>query len=212
GIIYDPNIVTGPVTSWDVLFDPQYSGQILMFDNPRDALGIALKLLGYSLNTTDETELNAAFEKLKEQKPLLQAYVMDQIFDKLESGEAALGPYYAGDYITMLDNNPDLEFCLPDEGTNLFIDAMCIPKGAKNKRNAEAFINFMCEPDTMLANCEEIGYSTPGKTSFDQLPEDVSGNEIQYPPKEVLDRCEVFYNLPDRTLEWYNDMWTELKS
>ena len=211
GIIYDPNVVTKPVTGWSVLFDPDYAGQILMFDNQRDAMGIALKYLGYSINTTDEIELEAAFTKLREQKPLLQAYVMDAIFDKLESGEAALGPYYAGDYITMLENNPDLMFCLPIEGSNLFVDAMCIPKGARNKRNAEAFINFMRDTDTALANADYTGYSTPIHTAFELLDDEVRDNEVQYPSPEALARCEIFVNLPAHIQEWYDNMWIELK-
>jgi len=129
GIIYNTTMIDEDITSWSALFDEKYSGQILMFDNSRDAMGIALKYLGYSLNTTDMAEIDEAFELLLSQKPFLQGYVMDQIFDKLESGEAAIGPYYAGDYLTMVENNPDLAFVVPEEGSNRFVDAMCIPKG-----------------------------------------------------------------------------------
>jgi len=150
GIIYNTKTVSGEVDSWDILFDPAYTGQILMFDNSRDAIGIALKYLGYSYNTTDEQQIKEAVDLLIQQKDILQGYVMDQIFDKLEGGEAAIGPYYAGDYLTMSENNPDLAFCLPKEGSNLFVDSMCIPKDAANKENAEAFINFMCTTDAGL--------------------------------------------------------------
>jgi spermidine/putrescine transport system substrate-binding protein len=181
GLIYNSAVVTEDINSWSLLFDEKYAGQLLMFDNPRDAFGIALLYLGYSINTTDKAQLDEAYELLKTQKPLLYAYTMDQIYDWLEGGEAAVGPYYAGDYIMMTENNPDLRFCLPDEGSNVFIDCMCIPKGAKNKEYAEAFINFMCQTEIALLNCAETGYSTPSKEAYDALPEDVKNNAVQYP-------------------------------
>lgn len=211
GIIYDP-AVTGEVTSWSVLFDEAFSGSILMFDNSRDALGIALKYLGYSLNTTDEAELNKAFELLKEQKPILQGYVMDQIFDKLESGEAAVGPYYAGDYLTMLENNPDLKFCIPEEGSNVFVDAMCVLKGAENKENAEAFINFMTGAEVSAKNAEFIGYTSPNKEVRDMLELDELSMSVMYPSDEVLASCEAYTNLPQEILDYYDSMWVKVKS
>ncbi len=212
GIIYNTTMVTEPVTSWSSLFDEQYAGNILMFDNSRDAIGIALKSLGYSYNTTDEQQLREAIALLEKQKPLVQAYVMDQIFDKLIAGEAAMGPYYAGDYMTMYDENPDLAFCLPEEGSNLFVDAMCIPKGAAHKENAEAFINFMCSDAAAVANAEEIYYSTPSVDARAQLDEEISGSEILYPSEEVLDKCETYLNLPQETLALYDELWVDLKS
>lgn len=212
GIIYDTTKITKPVTSWASLFDPDYAGQILMFDNSRDAIGIALKYLGYSYNTTDQAQIEEAVDLLEQQKPILQGYVMDQIFDKLEGGEAAIGPYYAGDFITMSAENPDLAFCLPEEGSNRFVDAMCIPKGAENKENAEAFINFMCSKDAGLKNCEEIGYSTPLLSVRDALPEDLKNSPVAYPPQEALDNCETFKNLPQAILELYDREWIRLKT
>ncbi|MDR2359833.1 MAG: ABC transporter substrate-binding protein [Oscillospiraceae bacterium] len=212
GIIYNETLVDDTVDSWGILFDPKYEGQILMFDNPRDALGIALKYLGYSLNTTDQSELDAAEQLMIQQKPILQAYVMDQVFDKMEGGEAALAPYYAGDYLTMAENNPDLRFAVPKEGSNIFIDAMCVPKGAKNKANAEKFINFMCDVEIALRNAEEIGYGSPSAEVYDLLDEDIRSNPVVYPPQEILDKCEVFAELPADTLLWYNKFWSELKS
>lgn len=213
GIIYDPAKV-GEVTGWDALFDPANSGQILMFDNSRDALGIALMELGYSINTTDMDELNEAFELLQEQKPILQGYVMDQIFDKLESGEAAIGPYYAGDYLSMLENNPNLKFCLPDTGSNVFVDAMCVLKGAENKDNAETFINYMCGTDASARNSEVIGYTSPNSEvrailegSLDEL-----SLSIMYPSDETLAKCEAYVNLPQEILEFYDSMWVSVKS
>lgn len=211
GIIYDPNVV-GEVTSWASLFDSEYAGKILMFDNSRDAMGIALKYLGYSLNATDEAQLNEAYELLLQQKPILQAYVMDQIFDKLESGEAAIGPYYAGDYFLMLDNNPDLQFCIPEEGTNVFVDAMCITKRAQNKENAEAFINFMTGTQVSKTNSEYIGYTSPNREVQDLLDLDDYQLSVMYPSEEILSKCEAYTNLPQRTLDYYDTLWVKLKS
>lgn len=161
GVIYNTAMVDGAPDSWSILFDENYSGQILMFNNSRDALGVALKYLGYSYNTTDPAQITAATDLLIQQKPLVQSYVMDEIFEKMQGNSAAIGAYYYGDYLTMADVNPDLAFCLPKEGTNLYVDAMCIPKGAENKANAEAFINFMCSTSVGLANVEETWYSSP---------------------------------------------------
>ena len=212
GIIYNTTMIDEEVTSWSALFDEKYSGQILMFDNSRDALGIALKYLGYSLNTTDKAELNEAFELLLSQKPLLQGYVMDQIFDKLESGEAAIGPYYAGDYLTMVENNPDLAFVVPEEGSNRFVDAMCIPKGAANKENAEAFINFMCKTEVALENADYVGYTSPNKEVEALLELDEESSMISYPSEEILSRCEFFINLPQDILDAYDGYWVRLKT
>ena len=212
GIIYDPAVTGGEIDSWSVLFDEQYKGQILMFDNPRDAFGIALKYLGYSMNTTDAAELEAAYNLLEEQKPLLQMYLMDEIFDKLESGEAAIGPYYAGDYLSMLENNPDLEFVVPKEGSNRFVDVMCIPKGAENKANAESFINFMCATETSLRNSEMIGYTSPNTEVEEEIELDDFDRGIMYPDEELLERCEFFINLPKDTLLKYDEYWIKLKS
>ena len=211
GIIYDPNVV-GEVTSWSALFDEKNAGQILMFDNSRDAMGIALKYLGYSLNTTDENELNEAYALLAEQKPILQGYVMDQIFDKLESGEAAIGPYYAGDYLTMLENNPELKFCIPQEGSNVFVDAMCVLKGAANKDNAEKFINFMTGAEASAANSEFIGYTSPVASVKDTMEMDELTKTVMYPDAKVLEDCEAYINLPQNTLDYYDSMWVKLKS
>ena len=212
GIVYNKTMLDYTPTSWDVLWDENLSGQILMFDNSRDALAIALEKLGYSLNTTDEGELKEAQELLVQQKPLVQAYVMDQIFDKMEAGEAAVGPYYAGDAVTMMEENPDLDFFFPEEGSNYYVDAMCIPKGASNKDNAEAFINFMCDPEIMAANAEYIHYSTPSSAAKELLEEEFKNSPISYPGEDVLKRTEVFVNLPQQTLDLYDSMWIDLKA
>lgn len=212
GIIYNTTMVDGPITSWTALFDEKYSGQILMFDNSRDAFGIALKILGYSFNTTDEAEINEAYELLEQQKPLVQAYVMDQIFDKMVGGEAAIAPYYAGDYLTMAEENPDLAYCAPSEGANIFVDSMCIPKGAENKTEAEEFINFMCETDITLRNCDVTGYGTPSQEAYNTLDEETRSNTVLYPTADIISNCESFINLPTAILELYNELWIKLKA
>ena len=214
GLIYNSAMIDEEPTSWGALFDEKYSDQILMFDNSRDAMGIALKYLGYSFNTANKAELDEAFALLQEQKPLIQAYVMDQIFDKLEGGEAAIGPYYAGDYLTMIENNPDLIFIVPDEGSNVFVDSMCIPKGAANKKNAEIFINFMCEAEVSYTNCVFIGYTSPiteVRAMFEEELDEYEFN-IMYPSDDILAKCEPFTHLPAETLEQYNEYWVLLKS
>ena len=212
GIIYNTTMLDYVPDSWSVLWDENLSGQILMFDNRRDALGIALKYLGYSQNTTDEAQIKEAVDLLIEQRPLVQSYVMDQIFDKLEGGEAAVGPYYAGDAITMIAENPDLAFVTPKEGTNLFVDAMCVPKGAANKANAEAFINFMCDPENMAKNIEFIGYSSPSSAARELLSDDLKDSEIAYPDTSLLANDDTFINLPQATLDLYDSEWVRLRT
>jgi len=214
GIIYNTSMVTDPITSWNALFDKKYAGQVLMINNSRDAIGVALKALGYSYNTTDKSQISQAVDLLIQQKKdgIVQAYVMDEIFDKLEGGEAAIGVYYSGDYLTMAENNPDLAFVVPSEGSNIFTDAMCVPKGASNKENAEKFINFMCSTEIGLANCEAIGYSTPLKSVKAALDPSITSNPVAYPSQDVLSRCEPFLNLPNDILKFYDSEWLRLKA
>lgn len=156
GIIYNTTMVDEPVDSWDILWDEKYSGNILMIGNQRDAIAVALKRLGFSMNTTSETELLGAENELMKQKELLQAYVMDQSYNKMEGNSAALCLYYSGDALAMMENNPDLSFAVPDEGSNYYMDSMCIPKNAKNVDEAHEYINFMLEAESGLRNCEEV--------------------------------------------------------
>lgn len=213
GLIYNSSTISGDITSWSTLFDERYSGQILMFDNPRDAFGITLKYLGYSLNTVNEDEIREAYELLTMQRPILQAYVMDQIFDKLESGEAWIGPYYAGDFLIMVENNPDLRFARPHEGTNYFVDAMCIPKGAENKTNAELFINFMSSTDIALMNMEYVYYASANFEAAAAFAEELDPEEyaIMFASYDVLANSEVYFHLPRHILELYDELWVELK-
>jgi len=215
GLIYNSALIPYDITSWNALWDERFADQILMFDNQRDAFGIALKYLGYYQNTVNESEIREAFELLVRQRPLLQAYVMDQIFVKLESGEAWLGPYYAGDYFIMRESNPDLRFVRPVEGSNFFVDSMCIPKDAANKTNAELFINFMSRTDIALRNMEYIWYASANSDAaaiFAQEHELNPGDyEILFASDETLANSDVFTHLPIDILELYDQLWVELK-
>ncbi|MGI5970863.1 MAG: ABC transporter substrate-binding protein [Oscillospiraceae bacterium] len=212
GIIYNTKYVTKEVTGWDILWDEEYAGKILMFDNPRDAFGIAELCLGYSINTTDEAELRAAAEKLKQQKPLVQSYVMDQIFDAMEREEAWIAPYYAGDYLMMAEENPNLDFCFPEEGFNVFIDAICIPNTCQNKEAAEAYINFLCSPEISGRNLDYLGYSTPISEAKKYMSEETAQSGIAYPSDEVLSRAESFTYLPEEATQLMDSLWLEVKT
>ena len=213
GLIYNRNYISDEdAESWSCLWNSKYAGKLLMFDNPRDAFAIAESMLGYSLNTEDFTELKNCADLLAQQKPVLQAYVMDQIFDKMERGEAWAAPYYAGDYLTMVEENPDLGFSHPKEGYNIFIDAMCIPKGCKNKAGAEAFINFLCDPEISAANLDYIGYSTPETAAKEYLDEEFTSSPVAYPDDETLARSESFAALSIEATQNMNDLWLSIKT
>lgn len=211
-IIYNTTMIEDEITGWDALWNEKYEGNILMFNNPRDAFGIALTYLGYSQNTENVSELEHAAVLLQEQKEIVQGYVMDEIFDKMEGGSAAIAPYYAGDAIVMMDDNPDLYYCIPEEGTNQFVDAMCIPVTAKNKEAAEMYINFLCETEVAYLNCDYTGYSTPHTQAFELLDDEVKNNPLSYPSDEYLiNNTEVFINLSPETNELTQTLWNQLK-
>lgn len=209
-LIYNKNYVDEEPTSWSVLWDEQYKGKVLMFNNPRDTFAIAQFMLGQSINTTDPADWDTAAELLFEQRQKVKPeYVMDEVFVKMESGEYALATYYAGDYEMMAENNPDLGFALPKEGVNTFYDAMCIPSAAQNKKGAEAFINFMMEPEIALANAEYIYYATPNKAVLENEDYSLSDSEAVYP--ENLTNAQEFHNLPIDTLQYMNTLWMKVK-
>ena len=198
---------------WDILWDETYLDQILMFDNPRDAFMIAQIMQGYSINTEDPEQLRDCADKLKEQKHVVQAYVMDEIFDKMGAGDALIAPYYAGDALTIMGENEDLNFVVPKSGTNLFVDAMCIPTSAKQKEAAEMYINFMCEPDIAFANIDYICYSTPHSAAFEMLDEETKNNPVSYPDQDfIAEKTSVFVNLSDEANLLMQNLWTEMKS
>lgn len=211
GIIYNKKYVKKEVDSWNIMWDPEYSGKILTFDNPRDLFAISESLLGYSLNTTDENEFNACYEKLLEQKPLIKQYVMDQIFDAMINESAWIAPYYAGDYLTMSMENENLAFAYPKEGFNFFVDAICIPKGAEHKAEAEAYINFLCNPEISGKNMDAIGYATPISDARQYLSEEFATSDVVYVDAETLERSEMFLNLSDEAFQSMNDYWSKLK-
>ena len=222
GIIYNTTMVDGDIDSWDAMFDEKYAGNVLMIRNSRDALAAALLDLGYDINTTDESQIREAYQLLADAKSkgVYQSFVMDEVFGKMEGSNAAIAMYYAGDYLTMLDNNPDLKFVVPKEGSNWFVDAMCVLKTAQHKEEAEAWINFIASTESNLANMDYIGYASPNLEALEGYPayyEETYGEpldeeryEIMAAPDEVLARCELYTNLPADTLTLYNDLWTEL--
>lgn len=209
-LIYNKKLVDEKPDSWRVLWDEQYKGKVLMFNNPRDSFAIAQFMLGQSINTTEKTEWDAAAELLMEQrKKVKPEYVMDEVFIKMESGEYAFATYYAGDYELMRENNPDLGFVFPKEGVNTFYDAMCIPSASQNKKGAEAFINFMMEPEVALANAEYIYYATPNKAVLQNPDYSLADSEAVYP--KVIENAQDFHNLPTDTLQYMNSLWMKVK-
>ncbi len=213
GILYNKTMVDEPIDSWSVLWDEKYKDSILMQDSVRDAFGVALKYLGYSLNSTDLDELTAAQKLLIEQKPLVQAYVVDQVRDKMIGNEAAIGVIYSGEAIYTQLENPNLEYVIPKEGSNIWIDSLVIPKNAKHKENAEAFINFVCRPEIAKMNFDFITYSIPneGGRALIEEPE-LRNSKIAFPDAKELERCETFKFLGDENDAVYNKLWREVKS
>ncbi len=213
GILYNKTMVDEPIDSWSVLWDEKYKDSILMQDSVRDAFAVALKYKGHSLNSTDLDELEEAKELLIEQKPLVQAYVIDQVRDKMIGNEAAIGVIYSGEAIYTQLENPNLEYVIPKEGSNVWIDSWVIPKNAKHKENAEDFINFLCRPDIAKMNFDYITYSTPN-TAARELIEDpaIRNSKIAFPDASELERCETFQFLGDKNDAIYNKLWREIKS
>ena len=212
GIIYNTTMVDKAPTSWADLWDEQYAGNILMFNNRRDAYAIAAFKSGRSINPESPEEVDEVVEELKAQKPLVQAYVMDEIFDKMIGGEAAIGVYYSGDAITMIDDNPDLAWVFPEEGSVLSVDSMAIPATSEHQEAAEMFINFMCETDIGKANAEYIGYTTPLENVWEVLDDDLKESEIAYPPEELAAKEKVFTALSDEVNNELDVKWSEMKS
>ena len=210
GIVYNTKYVDEADTgSWDLLWNPKYANRTAMFNNSRDALGIALMYLGCSLNTTDRDELRQAADLIIAGKPVYQGIWMDQILEKLPAEEIVAAPYYNGDAVTMIDENPDLAFYVLKEGTNLFVDAMCIPKNAKNVEGAEKFINFMCSTEAAMANWEYIGYSSPHTGVYEQLDEETRNDPLYFPDTSAYP-TEAYTNLPKDISQYYNDLWVDI--
>ncbi len=210
-IIYNKKMLGHEVTSIDELWNPENAGKILMFKNSRDAFAIALERLGYDMNTENKQELQEAAELLKQQKKYVQAYVMDQIFDKMQGNEAAIAPYYVGDFYIMKEVNPDLEVFIP-ERTNIYYDALCIPSDSKNKEAAEMYINFLNEPEVAAANSEFTMYSTANMGAWELLDEDIKNDKNLYPSPEELKHSQSFVNLSEETNLYLDQLWTDILS
>ena len=222
GIIYNTTMVDEPITSWEVMFSDQYAEDILLIDNSRDAFAMALYCLGYDVNTTDESQIREAYQLVADAKArgVYAGQGMDEVFQIMEGGNLAIATYYAGDFLTMYEANPDLAFVIPEEGSNWFVDAMCILKDAENVEEAHAWINFIASTESNLANMDFIWYASPNAEALEMYPAwyeeqygeplDMDLYEIMAAPPEVLANCTMYENLPPETLALYNDLWIEL--
>ncbi len=217
GIIYNTTMVDeADLGTWDVMWNEKYAGNVLQFNNSRDAFATALFKLGYSVNTIDEAQWREALALLMEQKPIVQGYVMDEVFNKMENGSAAIAPYYAGDFLTMYADNEDLAFCYPREGTNVFVDAMCVPSSSENPEIAELYINFMLSKEAAIANAEYICYASPNTLVVEDEDYRATMEEIHPDAMEILYGTgdipmEFYENLPEERLMLLNNLWEDLK-
>ena len=222
GIIYNKTMVDGEITSWSSLYDDANRGNVLLINNSRDAFGNALIYLGYSVNTTNEDEIRQAYALIADatRRGVFQGKVMDEVFNKMEQGNAAIATYYAGDYLSMYENNSDLAYVIPEEGANWFVDAWCILKNAQHVSEAEEWINFMASTNASLANMDYIWYASPNTEALEKYPEyyketygeelDPELYEIMAPSADVLKKCENYVVLPQETRDLYNDLWIQL--
>ena len=211
GILYDTTKVNGPIDSWNVLWDPQYEGEILMYDSVRDSIGVALIKLGYDINTRNEAEVLAAQEALIEQKPLVRAYLTDDAKMELVNGTATMCVTYSGDALMAIAENPDLAYVVPKEGSNMWFDNIIIPKTSQHTAEAEAFINFLCDAEVAKQNAEYIYYCSPNAAAIELLDEEFTADPTFNPPQDVLDRCTVFRDLGD-FITVFSDAWTKIKA
>ncbi|MBE6541512.1 MAG: spermidine/putrescine ABC transporter substrate-binding protein [Ruminococcaceae bacterium] len=210
GLIYNTSIVEEEVDSWSIMWDEKYADNILTFNNPRDAFAISQFLLGYDVNSTDKTTWDAAAEKLMEQVPLLNDIVMDEVFLKMEAGNAAIAPYYAGDFYTMYENNNDLAFVYPKEGTNIFVDSVCVPANAQNYEAAMMYINFLLEPEIALANAEYICYASPNTAVVNNPDYSFYGDKLLYPSAEEMPKTEYFHDIDPEIRAYYEKLWEKI--
>ena len=215
GILYNKSMIEegDTVDSWEILWDEKYKDSILMQDSVRDAFMVPEKMLGYDINTVDEDEIKECSEKLIEQKPLVQAYVVDQVRDKMIGSEAALGVIYSGEAIYTQRENEDLEYVIPKEGSNVWIDSWVIPKDARNVENAEKFLDFLCRGDIALKNFDYITYSTPNKAARELIEdEDIRNSTIAFPTAEMLKNCDVYKYIGEDGDALYQKYWDKVKS
>lgn len=213
-MVYDKTKVSKKPTSWEALWDKNLKGQILMMNNSRDAMAIAMQLCGIDPGSQfTKADIDKAAEKLRAEKPLLKKYVMDQVFTEMENSQAAIAPYYAGDISVMMGENEDLDYALPEDGSNLFYDAMCIPSCSKNKALAEEFINFMQKPEVAAATCEYLNYGTPNQKAFDEeLSDELKNNELVCPSDDYLNKCYVFSNVPNDVYAYMQEQFVKIQA
>ena len=209
GILYNKTMVSEKPTSWKVLWDEQYADSILMLNSSRDTIAITLKALGYPLNSTDEAQLEEAKDALIEQSPMVLAYFVDEVKDKMIAGEAAIALVWSGDATYCMSENEDLDYVIPEEGSNIFFDAFCIPANAKNVSGAEKFLDYLCDPEIAKQNFEYVGYAIPNQGAIDLLGEEYLSSPVSNPPQELLDKCEIFEYLGEST-RVYDSLWTEI--
>lgn len=212
GIIYNKDLVSEPVDSWDIMWNEKYKKQIFVLDAQRDAIGMALKKLGYSLNSTNTQELEEAKKLLIDQKPLVLKYGADEVKDLMTSGEVAIAMIWSGEGLNLADENDNLEYVIPKEGANYWLDSWAIPTNANDKETAELFINFVSGKDNAYKIAEEIGYTTPNKLAMEEQADDIKNNPGAYMPKEVKDKCEIYKYLPQEKLRLYEDVWNDVKA
>lgn len=212
GILYNAELVDEPITGWGALFDDRYKNNVIMMDSVRDTLGVGLRYLGYSMNATDPAELNAARDILIDQKKrgLVKAYYVDETKDMMVANEAALALVWSGDALYAMEKNEKLDYVVPEDGSNIWVDGMCIPKGSKNVEAAQIFIDFMCRPDIAFKNQQYIYYSTPVAAVVDLYTDEERADETLNPPQDVIDRCEFFTDISAHS-DLYEGVWMEIK-
>lgn len=213
GLIYNKDVVTGEVDSWDILWNEKYKDRIFMFDTYRDTLGAALKKLNYSLNTTNPEELKKAEELLIKQREIVNPiYGVDNGTVMIPAGESDINMIWSGEGLNLQDEYPNLVYVVPKEGANFWIDSLCIPANAENVEGAEKFINFVSDKESALRIADEIGYTTPNKEARMEQPEEIRNNPNAYMPKEIMDRCEIYEDLSPEVKKMYDEAWIRIKS
>lgn len=212
GILYNTRLCEDKVTGWTDLFSGKYKGQIIMQDSMRDSFMVALKYLGYSVNTTDEAQIREAADLLKKQKPDVQSYLVDEARDEVVAENALMGVIYSGEAYLGKEYNPDLDYMIPEEGSNLWIDSWIVTKNCKNMEAAEKFLDFLCREDIATANFNYVYYSSPNIEVINGMDDEMRSNISVVPTDDLINRCEVYQTLDEKTTELYNELWKEIKS
>ncbi len=212
GLLYNEELVKGEIDSWDVLFNGDYSGEIIMSNNVRDALMVAEKYLGYSLNTTDRGEIDKAFELLVDQKKDVEAYFVDEVREEMVAENASIAVCYSGETYLANEYNEKLQYVVPKEGSNLWVDCWMMPKSATNIDGGLMFLDFLCREDIAMRNFEYVYYPSPNEAVLSQLDDEIRSDPFVFPSEEAFENCEVYRQLDDDTIAYYSNWWKELKS